>query len=105
MKKNHNGLYTFQDKSKDSKKKHFATQEKKIFKAFRECPKTMKQVEVETGIDRANICRAVGKWKKANRIQVFRLGICPITKFDKVQFLTTNPELFRKSLTLNLFEQ
>lgn len=77
-----------------NKSKHFTNQMKVVFHAFKEQPKTMKMIEVETGIDRANVCRYVSKWKKQNNIEIVSFGICPITKNPNVQFLTTNKALF-----------
>lgn len=79
-----------------TKYKHFGTQMKKVFKAFQQHPKTMLMVSIETGILRANLCRYVAVWRKENRIQVVRKGVCPISKEGGVQFLTTNPEYFIK---------
>ena len=40
-------------------------QKKIVLDSFSVKPKTMKMVSVETGVDRANICRYVGDgWKK-----------------------------------------
>lgn len=83
--------------------KHFEGQMKRVFAAFYKQPKTMLMVEVETGIMRPNICRYVSKWKKQDRIKIVSLSICPISKHEGVQRLTTNPEMFPKSNQLNLF--
>lgn len=82
-----------------SKAKDFEVQEKKVRKAFNEKPKTMRMVSVETGIDRANICWLVGRWKKSKVIKVVRFGECPNTKRKGVQFLTTNPKFWDESCT------
>jgi len=94
--KNKHSLKAFDGKqwAKDTKKKHFRAQKKTVFKAFQEHPKTMLQVANQTGIMRSNICRYVAKWKKADRIQVLYFGVCPVTGFKKVQFLTTDKNLF-----------
>lgn len=78
-------------------------QMKKVFEAFFGQPKTMLMVEVETGILRPNICRYVSNLRKSKSIEIVRLGVCPISKYPKVQFLTTNPNLFPNSTQLNLF--
>ena len=78
-----------------SKDKHYQTQMQVVFDALLKQPKTMLMVEVETGIMRSNITRYVAKWKKQDCIKIVRLGICPISKSTGVQFLTTNPELFK----------
>jgi len=86
-----------------SKDKHYQTQMQVVFDALFKQPKTMLMVRVETGIERANICRYVGVWKRQNNIKIVRLGICPLSKYNGVQFLTTNPELFPIDIQLNLF--
>ena len=78
-----------------SKDKHYQTQMQVVFDALLKQPKTMLMVEVETGIMRSNITRYVAKWKKQDCIKIVRFGICPISKSTGVQFLTTNPELFK----------
>lgn len=65
-------------------------------------PMTMYEVALITGIERANVCRYVAELRKCNNIAVVRLGICPITKYSRVQFLTTNPALFSKNTQLDL---
>lgn len=65
-------------------------------------PMTMYEVALITGIERANVCRYVAELRKSNSIAVVRLGICPITRHDRVQFLTTNPALFPQKTQLGL---
>lgn len=104
MIENHNNtpLISLKLQGKDTKK---IPQKQQVSKAFFEKPKTTLQVAIETGIYRANITRYVGKWKKADKIVIVRKGICPISKQNKVQFLTTNPNFYPRSRQLNLFEQ
>lgn len=64
-------------------------QERRVFKAFAERPKTMLEVSRETGILRANICRYVAKFRQKDRITIVKKGFCPITK-HRAGFLTTN---------------
>lgn len=82
--------------------KQIEAQTKRVFEAFFIRPKTMLMVEVETGILRPNICRYVAKWKKTSIIEIVSVGICPISRYNRVQHLTTNPKLFRSN-QLNLF--
>lgn len=70
-----------------------ATQEQQFQKWFNRGIFTMKQVSVKTDIDRANICRFIGKMKRSNSIYLVRRGICPITK-DIAGFYTTNYNLY-----------
>ena len=73
-----------------------------IFNAFFESPKTMKEVDKETGVMRESICRRV----KTLRIQrkIFLLGYrkCKITG-RKAGIYTTDPALIPKSNQLELF--
>ena len=70
-----------------------ATQEQQFKKWFNRGIFTMKQVSVKTEIDRANVCRFVGKMKRSNNIYLVRKSICPITK-DIAGFYTTNYNLY-----------
>lgn len=94
-------LISLNGQHKDS---DYLAQTQRVNKAFFEKPKTMLQASFETGIFRANICRYVAQWKKNNRITVVKIGICPISKRNGVQFLTSNPDLYPKQGQLNLFE-
>ena len=76
-----------------SKYRKIKRQRQIVFKAFLSGLKTMKMVDVETGIMRSNITRYVSEWKKQGCIKIIKKGICPITKSTGVQFLTTNPEV------------
>jgi len=74
----------------------WALQEKKVFACFFQQPRTMRQVANLTGVDRANICRFVGTWKKTGSIKVVHIGPDPLTKIGGVQFLSTNEMLWSK---------
>jgi len=66
-------------------------------------PKTMMQIDRQTGIRRENVCRYVRTMKQANAIWIVRIGRCPITRHSHVKFWTTNPkfaESLPKQLTL-----
>ena len=71
----------------------YSTQHQKFDSVFNRGIFTMKQVSVKTDIDRANICRFVGKWRKSNSIYLVKKGICPITK-ERAGFYTTNYDLY-----------
>ncbi len=83
--------------------KTFNNQLKRTYKAFRDAPKTMKQVSVETGIDRPNICRYVAYLRKRNKIAVLKKDTCPVTQHS-AQFFTTDPELIPKPGQAELFK-
>ena len=78
-------------------------QVQKIFDAFFEFPKTMKEVDNETNVMRENICRYVRLLKFESQIEKIGYRKCKITGFNKVGIYTTNPDLFKKSKQLNLF--
>lgn len=84
------------------KEETFKNQLKRTFRAFKQEPKTMKQVEVQTGIDRPNICRYVAWLRKRNKIVTVKKDTCPITK-HKAQFLSTNPKYFPSEPQPELF--
>lgn len=75
-----------------SKYKVFSGQRKRVYKSFSERPKTMLQVAQETNILRASICRYIAKWKKQNKIELVKFGICPITK-HRAGFYYTGEEV------------
>lgn len=74
-----------------------------VLKAFANEPKTMKQVEVETGIQRTNFTSLLNKM--FNRGAIFKpyYGKCSISGRNGVGFYTTN-EMYKPMLNqLNLF--
>lgn len=76
------------------KDKKIIGQERKTFQAFYSQPKTMLMVSVETGIERANICRYVATLRKQGRIFLVRNGICSISKHN-AGYYTTNVEFLK----------
>jgi len=79
-------------KQQQYKDKHFSQQKKRVFNAFSRHPKTMKMVSVETGIDRANICRFCAEFREAKQLRFIGYGLCKITKHRAGYLLTTkNP--------------
>lgn len=91
-------MSNLQDNSQASKAQlqRWALQEKKVFSCFFQEPRTMYQVYKLTGIERANICRFVGVWKKSGSIKVVRTGKDPHTHCT-AQFLTTNEMFWPKA--------
>ncbi|MDR2824355.1 MAG: hypothetical protein LBB41_04050 [Prevotellaceae bacterium] len=87
------------------KDNHFASQYKTVYQSFKEHPKTMLQVSIETGILRANICRYTAEMEDKGHIQVIRKGYCPYTHFV-AGFYSTDEALFTKLdvSQLNLFD-
>jgi hypothetical protein len=82
----------------------FIPQYQIVHQSFKERPKTMLEVSIETGILRANICRYAAKMEENGQIQVIRKGYCPYTHF-KAGFYSTDESLFTKSdvVQLSLF--
>jgi hypothetical protein len=76
------------------KDNHFASQCQTVYQSFKERPKTMLQVSIETGILRANICRYIADMEGKGRIQVIRKGYCPYTHFV-AGFYSTDNTLFK----------
>jgi hypothetical protein len=91
-----------QNYDKDS---HFQTQYQIVYQAFKERPKTMLEVSIETGILRANICRYIAEMEKHKQIQIIRKGYCLHTHF-MAGFYSTDEALFIKPTVsqLNLFD-
>ena len=77
-------------------------QTEKTFQAFRERPKTMMEVSVETGILRSNICRYVAHFRKRNEIAEVKKGRCSITK-HQATFFSTDPKYFKPVTQSSLF--
>jgi len=75
-----------------SKYNDYTGQMKRVYKSFSERPKTMLQVATETNILRANLCRYIAKWKKQNKIELVKFGICPISK-HRAGFYYTGKEV------------
>ena len=84
---------------------HFVSQYKTVYQSFKERPKTMLEVSIQTGVLRANICRYVATMEEKEQIGVIRKGYCPYTHF-KAGFYSTDEALFAKSHVqqLNLFD-
>ena len=66
------------------------------YRTFQERPKTRMEAANDVGIDRANVCWFVRDFRKRDQVAVVKKGICPITKYPGVEFLTTDPEMVKK---------
>ena len=75
-----------------NKGKEKITQFQIIYDCFSTVPKTMRQVEAETGVRAPNICWTVFKMKRNGTIQKMSVGRCPISH-RKAAFYTTNKDL------------
>lgn len=94
-----NNKYLKPDSRKDSR----LVQEYKVFQSFLSSPKTMKEVDTDTGVMRENICRYVKALRLNGKIAWLRQRFCKTTNHLAGEY-TTNTDLFPKiSLQLNLF--
>jgi hypothetical protein len=84
------------------KDKQIKDQLNKVFEGFFKEPQSMKMLSVKLNIDRANLCWYCREFRKNNKIGIVKKGICAITK-QRVNYYTTNPELFPKSNQTTLF--
>lgn len=84
----------------------FRAQYQIVYRSFMERPKTMFQVEKETGVVRPNICRFVAMMEEDGVIQLLYKADCPISGY-RAGFYTTDRDLFRSMypLLLGLFEK
>jgi hypothetical protein len=74
-----------------------------VLRAFSAEPKTMKMVEVETGIQRTNFTSLLGNMFKQGAIYKPYFAKCKITSTSGVGYYTTNENYKPKSNQLNLF--
>lgn len=88
------------DQAKD---RAFNAQLVRVYKASKEKPMTMKEVDQYTGIMRENVCRHVAKLLEQGRIAVTRKRKCRVTGYPYVNEYTGDPVLFPKSDQLKLF--
>lgn len=87
------------------KNSEFQAQYQIVYQSFKECPKTMLDVSLETGILRANICRYVADMENKGVIQLLYKSEDEHTKFT-AGYYTTDKTLFRQedNQQLNLWE-
>ena len=74
-----------------------------VLRALSAEPKTMKMVEVETGIQRTNFTSLLGNMFKQGAIYKPYFAKCKITSRNGVGYYTTNEKFKPKSNQLNLF--
>jgi hypothetical protein len=82
--------------------KKIKDQFKRVFEGFFKEPQSMKMLSVKLKIDRANICWFCRDLRKENKLGIVKRGVCAITK-QRVNYYTTNPELFPISKQTKLF--
>lgn len=82
----------------------YLIQERRVFFSLKERPKTMLMVAKETGIERASVCWFIRGFRKADKVQVHHVSLCPISK-HRAGFYTTDSNLFRSiGQQLTLFD-
>lgn len=75
-----------------------------VLRAFSAESKTMKMVEVETGIQRTNFTYLLSNMFKQGAIYIPYFTKCKITSISEVGYYTTNPNYKLKYNQLNLFK-
>ena len=74
-----------------------------VLRAFANKPKTMKMVQLETGIERTSFTSLLNCMYTIGAIYKPYFGKCPISKRNGVGFYTTNEDFKPMSNQLNLF--
>lgn len=87
-----------------NKDTQFLNQLKRTELYFKEFTATRYMAAVDTGINRANICRYIATLKKSNSIAIVKRDKCQISGCT-AQYLTTNPELFPSDNQLKLWNE
>lgn len=77
-------------------------QMQRVYQAFHQAPKTMKEVDQEQGVMRENICWYVSAFRKAGRIFPVRKRLCKVTKHRAMAW-TTNEELVPENPQLKIW--
>ncbi|MBK9671952.1 MAG: hypothetical protein IPO70_06810 [Bacteroidetes bacterium] len=85
-----------------SNKEHFTDQLNKVYWAFFENPKTMKEADKFTGVMRENICRYCRTLRLQGKLYKVCKRVCAVTKHKAIAW-TTNPDLIPPSNQLKLF--
>ena len=79
------------------------TELKMVKDAFFDRPKTMKEVDNETGIMRENICWYCRTLRLQEQLYPVEQRRCSVTKYSTVWAYTTNPDLVPEPSQLSLF--
>lgn len=74
-----------------------------VYEAFYDEPRTMKEVDVITGIMRENICRHCSTLRQLDKIYPVGEKLCSVTGHLAIIW-TTNPELIPPNTQYSLFE-
>jgi hypothetical protein len=87
------------NKQSEGKPTKWESQRSRVFASLYKSPKTMLMASHETGVERANICRIVAQFRRANKIKILYKGLCKITK-HRAGYYTTDKALFNPSKTV-----
>jgi hypothetical protein len=98
-----NGLTIVHSKGKKLQVEEKDSQKVAVLNAFANEPKTMKMVEVETGIQRTNFTALLNSMFSNDAIYKPYFAKCKISGRNGVGFYTTNENYKPKSNQLNLF--
>jgi hypothetical protein len=82
---------------------HLSDQLSRVFDAFYEQPRTMKETDIATGVMRENICWYCRTLRKENKLFPIRKRYCKVTNHRAFEY-TTNPSLVPENLQLSLFQ-
>lgn len=77
------------------KDRKYLTDEQVVKLQFRKHPQTMLMASHATGIERADICRYIAKWRKTDSVVMVYKSKCRISKENGVQYFSTDPELIK----------
>ena len=83
----------------------YTRDKQRVFQCLFTVPRTRAQVETLTGIRINSVCYYVGMLANDGKVKVHHKGICPVTRHDNVEFLTTNPELFPKDKPFSFWDK
>ena len=83
----------------------YTRDKQRVFQCLFTVPRTRAQVETLTGIRINSVCYYVGMLANDGKVKVHHKGICPVTRHDNVEFLTTNPELFPKDKQFSFWDK
>ena len=67
----------------------YTRDKQRVFQCLFTVPRTRAQVETLTGIRINSVCYYVGMLANDGKVKVHHKGICPVTRQDNVEFLTT----------------
>ena len=79
---------------RQGKDKQLKAQLRKVLSVLSNKPKTMRMVEVETGIQVKSICWRIFDLRRDDHVKIVSKDVCPISKRRNVNFYTANKNYF-----------